>query len=69
VSEAATFEALLTAADVAPLLGWSTATVLDKWEAGELPGFRLPSGAVRFRASELERWVQQYRVPVETELT
>jgi excisionase family DNA binding protein len=62
-------EPLLTAAEAATVLGYSTATILDWFEARKLPGFKLPSGAVRFRASELEVWVQQYRVPVETALT
>lgn len=39
----------------------STAWVLDRWEAGELPGYRLSSRAVRFRESEIERWLEERR--------
>jgi excisionase family DNA binding protein len=56
-------ERLLTARELAELLGLSTATVLDWFERGDLPGFRLlgrKGGPVRFRESEviaeLERW-------------
>jgi excisionase family DNA binding protein len=50
-------ERLLTAREVAELLGLSTATVLDWFEAGRLPGFRLggrKGGPVRFRREEVE---------------
>jgi hypothetical protein len=51
-------ERLLTARELGELLGLSTTTVLDRFEAGDLPGFRLfagvdrrgrPTGPVRFR--------------------
>lgn len=54
-------EALLTARQVAELLGVSAATVLDKFEAGVLPGFKLWNGPVRFRASELEAVLEGWR--------
>jgi len=54
---------LLTARDLGVLLGLSPATVLDRFERGDLPGFRLfgrKGGPVRFRESEilsaLEGW-------------
>lgn len=53
-------EALLKARDVALLLGLEVGTVLDRFEAGDLPGFRLygrKGGPVRFRASEIEAWL------------
>jgi len=56
-----TAEPLLTARQVADLLGFAAGTVLDKFERGELPGFKLPGGAVRFRASELEAWLDGCR--------
>lgn len=58
-------ERLLTAAEVAELLGLSPATVLDRFQAGDLPGFRLfgkKGGPVRFRLSEVERAVDSWRV-------
>jgi excisionase family DNA binding protein len=54
-------EKLLKARDVAQLLGLEIGTVLDRWEAGELPGFRLygrKGGPVRFRLSEIEEWLE-----------
>lgn len=55
-------ERLLRAREVAELLGMSTAWVLDKWEAHELPGFRLSSRAVRFRESEVLAWLEERHV-------
>jgi excisionase family DNA binding protein len=55
---------LLTAGEVADYLGLSTATVLDRWEAGDLPGFRLfgrKGGPVRFRLSEVEAVLEEWR--------
>jgi excisionase family DNA binding protein len=53
---------LLRARDVADLLSISPATVLDWWEAGRLPGFRLSSRAVRFRESEVLAWLETRHV-------
>jgi excisionase family DNA binding protein len=58
-------EPLRTAREIGELLGLSTATILDWFERGELPGFRLGGrvGApVRFRWSEVEAWLEQGRV-------
>ena len=57
-------ENLLTARELAEYLGLSTATVLDRWEAGDLPGFRLfgkKGGPVRFRLSEIEAKLEEWR--------
>jgi len=57
-------EPLLTARELGKLLGLSTATVLDWFEAGKLPGFKLGGGSaapVRFRASEAEAWLERCR--------
>jgi excisionase family DNA binding protein len=54
-------EPLLKARDVAELLGLEVGTVLDYFERGELPGFRLAGRVgrpVRFRASEIEKWLE-----------
>lgn len=59
------FERLVTAAELARALHVSTDWVYEKWQAGELPGFRLTAGTgrgVRFRLSEIERWLEGTRV-------
>jgi excisionase family DNA binding protein len=48
---------LLTTREVAAFLGLSPETVLRRWRAGELPGYRLASNVLRFRESELEEWL------------
>jgi predicted DNA-binding transcriptional regulator AlpA len=62
---------LLNARQLADYLGLSTATVLDRFEAGDLPGFRLfpgrdkkgrPTGPVRFRSDEVDIWLEGCRV-------
>jgi predicted DNA-binding transcriptional regulator AlpA len=66
-------EPLLTARELGGLLGVSAHTVLDRFEAGDLPGFRLfagrdklgrPTGPVRFRESEIAAWIEEQRVEV-----
>jgi excisionase family DNA binding protein len=54
-------EPLLNAREVAELLGMSAAWVLDRFETGDLPGFKLSGRAVRFRASEVETWLNGKR--------
>lgn len=59
-----TVEPLLSAREVATILGMSTRKVLTEFEEGRLPGFKIndtPNGRVRFRASELEAWIQTRR--------
>ncbi len=51
----------LTSRELAELLGVSAGTVLDWFEAGRLPGFKLGRSA-RFRASEVEAWLEAQRV-------
>jgi excisionase family DNA binding protein len=43
---------LLTARELAEYIGIKTGTVLDKWERGELPGFKW-GNAVRFDLDEV----------------
>jgi excisionase family DNA binding protein len=45
-------ERLLTARELAGYLGLKPGTVLDKWERGELPGFKF-GRAVRFDLEEI----------------
>jgi excisionase family DNA binding protein len=56
---------LLTARELADYLGLSSATVLDWFERGDLPGFRLggrKGGPVRFRLPEVEAVLEGWRV-------
>ena len=48
---------LLTTREVAEFLGLSPETVLRRYRAGELPGYRLGSNVLRFRESEIEAWL------------
>jgi excisionase family DNA binding protein len=50
-------ERLLTARAVAAMLDVSPSTVLRWTRAGDLPAVRLPSGQIRYRAVELEKWL------------
>ena len=54
-------ERLLTARELADLLGMSASTILDWHEAGRIPSFKLPTGPVRFRPSEVEAWLEECR--------
>jgi excisionase family DNA binding protein len=52
---------LLTTREVAAFLGVSPETVLRRWRAGKLPGYRLASNVLRFRESEIEEWLEGTR--------
>jgi excisionase family DNA binding protein len=52
---------LLTARQLAELLGLTAGTILDWFEDGRLPGFKLGGRVVRFRASEVEEWLEAQR--------
>jgi predicted DNA-binding transcriptional regulator AlpA len=57
-------ERLLTAAQLGEKLGMSTRWVLTEFEEGRLPGFKMndtPRGRLRFRESEVERWLESRR--------
>lgn len=57
--------ALLTARQVADRLGVSTETVLRWTRRGDLPGFRLPGGALRFvRTTSSTGWHSGLPFPV-----
>jgi len=51
---------LMTARQVADWLNISPATVLDWYEAGRLPGFKL-GRAVRFDRAALEAWLSEQK--------
>lgn len=57
---------LLTAREVGEWLGLSPGSVLRRWRAGELPGFRLSSNVVRFDRDEVERWLDSQRGSLES---
>jgi predicted DNA-binding transcriptional regulator AlpA len=60
-----TGDRLLTAAELGDLLGLSASTVLDRFERGDLPGYRLfgrKGGPVRFRLCEIEDALASWRV-------
>jgi excisionase family DNA binding protein len=54
-------ERLCTASELAESLALSTSTILDWFEAGRLPGFKL-GRVVRFRESEVLAWLEGQRV-------
>jgi excisionase family DNA binding protein len=51
---------LLTARELADELGLSAETVLRWTRTGRLPGFRLPSGQLRYRRDEIEAWLNDH---------
>jgi len=51
-------ERLLTAKEVAPLLGVGVSTVYEWQRKGRIPYIRLPGNGVRFRASDLQAWIE-----------
>lgn len=53
--------ALLRARDVAEILNVSASTVLDWFESGRLPGFKLNGRAVRFDRDEVAGWLAAQR--------
>jgi predicted DNA-binding transcriptional regulator AlpA len=57
-------EPLLKARDIASFLGIEPETLLDHFEKGEVPGYRLygrKGAPVRFRLSEIEAWLESCR--------
>jgi excisionase family DNA binding protein len=53
-------ERLLTARELAELLGFAPATIVDWAEARKIPSFKL-GGRLRFRLSEVEVWLEEQR--------
>jgi predicted DNA-binding transcriptional regulator AlpA len=56
-------ERLLTAREVAEPVGLSTESVLHRWRAGEIPGFRIASNVLRFDPVEIEAWLEKCPEP------
>jgi excisionase family DNA binding protein len=61
-------ERLLTAAELADVLGFSSATIVDWAEAGKVPAFKV-GGRLRFKESEIEAWLESQRRPVTRSVT
>lgn len=57
--EAAAVERLLTAADVAVVLGVPRSLVYALVRRGDLPAIRVGDRYVRFRAEAIERWIER----------
>lgn len=54
-------EPLLTARQLADLLGFQAGTIVDWAERGDVPAFKV-GGRLRFRESEVEEWLQERRL-------
>jgi PTS system nitrogen regulatory IIA component len=54
-------ERLLTARELADLLGFAAGTVVDWAERGDVPAFKI-GGRLRFRESEVLAWLEQRRL-------
>jgi excisionase family DNA binding protein len=61
-------ERLLTSRELAEVLGFSSSTIQDWYEAGKIPGFRI-GGRLRFRPSEVEAWLETKRPSAEEKLS
>lgn len=53
-------ERLLSAREVAELLGFAAGTIVDWAERGEVPAFKI-GGRLRFRESEIAAWIEAQR--------
>ena len=53
-------ERLLTARQLAEILGFAPGTIVDWAEAGKVPSYRI-GGRLRFRADEVETWLEEHR--------
>jgi len=54
---------LMTARELADMLGLSPETVLRWVRQGRLPAIRLPGGAIRFREGEVDQWLAERATP------
>jgi PTS system nitrogen regulatory IIA component len=54
-------ERLLTARELAELLGFAAGTIVDWAERGKVPAFKV-GGRLRFRESEVETWLEAQRL-------
>lgn len=56
-------EPLLTAKDVASILGVGVSTLYEWQRKGFIPYVRLPGHSIRFRSSDLHAWIELRVVP------
>lgn len=61
-------EPLMTARAIADELGLSTETVLRWTRRGEIPAIRLPSGAIRYRATAIAGWLASHEIQSSNDL-
>jgi excisionase family DNA binding protein len=54
-------ERLLTTRELAEYLGLSPATILRRWRAGEIPGYRISSNVLRFDRGDIDAWLAERR--------
>jgi excisionase family DNA binding protein len=54
-------ERLLTARELADLLGFAASTIVDWSERGDVPAFKI-GGRLRFRESEVLAWLEGQRL-------
>ena len=59
-------EQLLTAKQLAALLGTRANTVYELAARGELPSLKVPGVGRRFRISEVQAWLESQREPRQT---
>ena len=60
-------ERLLTARELAELLGFQAGTIVDWAEAGAIPSYKL-GGRLRFRESEVAAWLEERRQDVTSDV-
>jgi excisionase family DNA binding protein len=53
-------EPLLTASEVAEVIGFQAGTIVDWAERGELPHFKI-GGRLRFRQTDVHKWLEERR--------
>ena len=51
---------LVTTRELADRLAVSPETILRRWRAGDLPGYRIASNALRFDPVEVEAWFRGF---------
>ena len=58
---------LMTTEEVAAYLGYAVQTIYNKVRAKELPVRRIGGRSLRFRVSEIDRWVEEQSTAAENQ--